>query len=126
MNKQRLLDAADWAEKNIDPKMFDMGSFRTGGSLEPECDSIGCMIGHLTAIDAKNIRENYLFSDGGIKFGQWSYYYFELKNYEWDYLFSTNWGQVDNTPQGAIERMRKLANGMTEDELDLELKNIEL
>jgi hypothetical protein len=35
MNKQRLLDAADWAEKNINPQQFDMGKFRSGHRTKP-------------------------------------------------------------------------------------------
>jgi hypothetical protein len=126
MNKQRLLDAADWAEKNIDPKMFDMGHFREGQHTKPECDSTGCMVGHLTAIDAENFVENYLNSYGNINFLNWSRDYFEVKGYEWSYLFHESWAEVDNTLEGAIARMRRLANGMTDQEILEELKKIEL
>jgi hypothetical protein len=121
MNKQRLLEAADWAEKNIDPKMFDMGHYREGQHT-PECNSVGCMVGHLTAIDADNIGKNYIRSDGSIKFAQWSTYYFELEVYEWGYVFSAAWAEVDNTLEGAIARMRRLANGMSEEEIFEELE----
>jgi hypothetical protein len=126
MNKQRLLDAADWAEKNIDPKMFDMSDYRTGDKNKPECDSIGCMVGHLTAMDAENVMENYLNRYGNIHFLNWSRDLFEVEGYEWDYLFNESWAQVDNTLEGAIARMRRLANGMTDEEILEELKNIEL
>jgi hypothetical protein len=126
MNKQRLLDAADWAENNIDPEMFDMGSFRSGEKNKPECDSIGCMVGHLTAMNAENVMENYLYSYRDIKFGEWSINYFALDEDEWDYLFSVAWAEVDNTLEGAIARMRRLANGMTDEEILEELKKIEL
>jgi hypothetical protein len=122
MNKQRLLDAADWAEKNIDPKMFDMGQYRTGSEQKPECNSVGCMVGHLTAIDAKNVMENYLNRYGNIKFEQWSIDYFEVDGLEWRYLFSYRWTKADNTLEGAIARMRRLASGMTEEEIEQELK----
>jgi hypothetical protein len=126
MNKQRLLDAADWAEKNIDPKMFDMSDYRTGDKNKPECDSVGCMVGHLTAIDAENVEENYLNRYRDIKFEQWSKDYFELEDYEWDYLFNETWAELDNTLEGAIARMRRLASGMSEEQILEELKNIEL
>jgi hypothetical protein len=122
MNKQRLLDAADWAEKNIEPRMFDMICYRTGDEQNPECDSVGCMVGHLTTIDAENVMENYLNGYGRINFGQWSTDYFEVNHYEWDYLFNENWAEVDNTLEGAIDRMRRLANGMSEEEIKEELK----
>jgi hypothetical protein len=126
MNKQRLLEAADWAEKNIDPKMFDMSDYRTGDKNKPECDSIGCMVGHLTAMDAENVMENYLNRYGNIHFLNWSRDLFEVEGYEWDYLFNESWAQVDNTLEGAIARMRRLANGMTDEEILEELKKIEL
>jgi hypothetical protein len=122
MNKQRLLDAADWAEKNIDPKMFDMTIYRSVDESSPECNSLGCMVGHLTAIDADNIGKNYIRSDGSIKFAQWSRDYFELEVYEWGYVFSAAWAEVDNTLEGAIARMRRLANGISEEEIKKELE----
>jgi hypothetical protein len=124
MNKQRLLDAANWAEKNIKQEMFDMDQFRDGGSFEPQCDAVGCMVGHLTAIDSVNVIENY--RGNYIYFQRWSKDYFELTLDEWRYLFAGEWTIVDNTLEGAIERMRRLANGMTEDEIKLELLNIGL
>jgi hypothetical protein len=126
MNKQRLIEAADWAEKNINPQQFDMERFRSGNRGNPECDSIGCMVGHLTAIDAKNIMENYITSDIGIKFAKWSRDYFEVEGYKWNYLFSPAWTEVDNTLSGAIARMRRLANGMSKEEILQGLENIRL
>jgi hypothetical protein len=122
MNKQRLLEAADWAEKNIKPEMFDMQMFRHGQDSKPECDSTGCMVGHLTAINAENFVENYLNSYGNINFLNWSRDYFELKDYEWSYLFHESWAEVDNTLEGAIARMRRLASGMSEKEILEEFK----
>jgi hypothetical protein len=126
MNKERLLKAADWAEKNIKPEMFDMLKFRRGSDYSPECNSLGCMVGHLTAIDAENVEDNYINDYGRINFGQWSKDYFEVKGFEWYYLFSSYWAKVDNTLEGAIARMRRLANGMTDQEILEELKKIEL
>lgn len=123
MNKQRLIEAADWAEKNIDPKNFNMKLYRSGAKDKPECDSIGCMVGHLTAIDSENVMENYLYADGNrILFTDWSLDFFDIDFDEWDYLFTTDWADVDNSLEGAIARMRRLANGMTEEEMEGELE----
>jgi hypothetical protein len=100
--------------------------YRTGEENKPECDSIGCMVGHLTAIDAENVMENYLNRYGNINFLNWSRDYFEVEGYEWDYLFNETWAEVDNTLEGAIARMRRLANGMSEEEILEELKKNEL
>jgi hypothetical protein len=124
MNKQKLLEAADWAEKNIEPIMFDMSDYRTGDEKKTECNSVGCMVGHLTAIDSKNVMENYLNRYRDIKFGEWSINYFALDEDEWDYLFSADWAYSDNTLEGAITRMRRLANGMTEEEIAEELNAV--
>jgi hypothetical protein len=102
--------------------MFDMLDYRSGDKSTPECDSVGCMVGHLTAIDSENVMKNYIMSDGSIHFLNWTMDYFEVDGYEWDYLFSSYWAEVDNTLEGAIARMRRLANGMTEEEIKEELK----
>ncbi len=124
MNKQRLLDAADWAYENIPPESFDMSYYRLGQMKEPKCDSIGCLVGYLTEIDYDNVIKNYLFSKIGISFRKWSGDYFDLNEIQWKYVFSSMWAFFDNSLDGAIERMRRLANGMTDDEIDLEIKKI--
>ena len=121
MNKQRLLDAADWAEKNINPEIFDMGDYRTGQTIKPECDSVGCMVGHLTAIDVENVMDNYI-DCYRINFYEWSMDYFEVDLLQWKYLFDAWWAHEDNTLEGAIARMRRLANGMSEEEILEELE----
>ena len=124
MNKQRLSDAADWAEKNIPPEMFDIEFTRKGDKESPVCNTIGCMVGHLTAIDADNVSENYTVKKLSINFMDWSQDYFDIDDIEWYYLFSAKWAKQDGTLNGAIERMRSLANGMTDDEIALEIKKI--
>lgn len=122
MYAHRLLTAAEWAEKNINPEMFHMALFRQGQYELPECDSVGCMVGHLTAIDSENVMKNY--TDTDIDFKLWSKDYFGLNKMKWHYLFGSDWSKVDNTLQGAIARMRRLANGMSYKEIKLELKKI--
>jgi hypothetical protein len=84
------------------------------------------MVGHLTAMDAENVMENYLNRYGNIDFPNWPGDYFDLTFYEFRYLFASEWIEIDNTLQGAIARMRRLANGMTDQEILEELKKIEL
>lgn len=109
MNKERLLYAADWLEANVKQEMFDITNFRQGQTETPECDSVGCAVGHLTAIDADNVRKNYM-RGGGIYFRAWSHDYFELTYDEWDWCFCERWKRTDNTVKGAAARMRYLAN----------------
>lgn len=110
MNKERLLYAADWLEANVPQEMFDMESYRQGQSQTPECNSVGCVIGHTTAIDRENVIKNYTTKNGDIMFRAWSYYYFELTDEEWSWCFGGIWGTTDNTVKGAAARMRYLAN----------------
>jgi hypothetical protein len=87
MNKERLLKAADWAQQNIRPEMFDMTNYRKGQANNPVCDSVGCMVGHLTAIDAENVVVNYIGYGSRIRFTDWALNYFDVNYEEWVYLF---------------------------------------
>ena len=110
MNKERLLYAADWLEANVKQEMFDISTFRRGQYQTPECDSVGCVIGHTTALDRKNVLKNYTYDDGNIKFVDWSHRYFGLNLDEWFWCFAASWQYTDNTVKGAAARMRYIAN----------------
>ncbi len=68
--------------------MLNMEYYREGAKYNPICDSIGCIIGHATALDAENVRKNFTTKDG-IKFGLWSREFFGIyvDSYLWTYLF---------------------------------------
>lgn len=110
MNKERLLQAADWLEANVPQERFDISDWREGQLHTPECDSVGCAVGHLTAIDAENVNNNYKMFDEVIMFKVWSMGYFGLDAKKWNWCFASDWYEVDNTVKGAAARMRYLAN----------------
>lgn len=86
-------------------EQFDMRTFRDGQEKFRHCDSVGCVIGHCTALDdPKNIIRD---KDGYIMFSNWSETFTGLnmrcKEYEW--CFGTIWATIDNTPDGASKRI---------------------
>lgn len=113
INKENLLKMADHIE-TVPPETFDMGCY--WDDIEPECNSVGCIIGHCTKLDP-NINR-YLDSDGDIKFTSWSEDFTGIgcNTSAWDYLFSHEWAAVDNTRTGAAKRIRYFVeHGLPED-----------
>jgi len=114
MNRENLNRMADYIE-TIPQDRFDMHTFRTGESVNHECDSVGCVIGHCTILD-KNPLPMHRF--GYIDFDSWSSDFTGLDSFsdEWRYLFFGLWTAVDNTPTGAAKRIRYLIeHGLPED-----------
>ena len=115
MNKENLLRMADHIE-TVPQDVFSMRYYRGGGNdstedLTHECKSVGCVIGHCVILDNwENVPKDDLF---GIYYMEWSEKFTGLRglSYKWIYAFSGDWKQHDNTPKGAAERLRKLANG---------------
>lgn len=105
MNKDNLLKMAIHIE-NIPQKDFDMYSFRKdGSSLEMECNSVGCAVGHCSILDIDNIQKNFI-NLGGIQFSEWSVEFTGIDDEEWNYLFGDRWKYTDNTPKGTAKRIR--------------------
>ena len=97
MNKERLKIASEYLANKVKPKKFDMGllrfdmqEYRAGDKTTPECKTVGCALGHLTALDDKfKTDPNYFrYSDGEIKFYDWAMPYFELSRLEYFFIFS--------------------------------------
>ena len=106
MNKGNLLRMADYAE-TIRPELFNIAVYRQGQCITPECDSIGCLIGHCTILDTKQLPINFL---GIIDFYVWINDFAGLMpgTPKWHWCFSPLWVDVDNTPTGAAARIRYL------------------
>lgn len=106
MNKENLLKMADYIE-TIPQESFDMSDYRTGQWETPECNSVGCIIGHCTVLD-KVTAANVKMWDETIDFQLWSYSFTKInvESAEWDYLFHSMWKYADNTPTGAAKRIR--------------------
>lgn len=111
---------ADYIEK-VPQEMFDMADFRQDGRDDinpPDCNSVGCVIGHCARLDAARVSEEYAdWQIGGINFTPWSYAFTGLEwDSEWQYLFGSPWKYGDNTSTGAAKRIRYFVeNGLPED-----------
>jgi hypothetical protein len=102
--------------KNIPQEVFGMRSWRKGENIDPECSSIGCVVGHCTILDKSKFGlPRYINNE--INFQVWSERFtglsYELE--EWDWCFNSDWAHVDNTPLGAAKRIEWfLENGLPE------------
>lgn len=118
MNKDNLLKMADHIEK-VPQEMFDMGVYRCGDEITPECGSVGCIIGHCTVLDNEPLPR---YEYGNIDFNAWSEKFtgIDLWDEEWDFLFSGAWERIDNTPTGAAKRIRYfVGNGLPENWIEI-------
>jgi hypothetical protein len=118
MNKENLLRMADYIE-TVPQEKFDMELFRAGDGNTPECNSIGCIIGHCTVLDTKPLP---IYINGNINFYEWSQSFTGInrESYDWIYLFSWEWAATDNTPTGAAKRIRHyVENGLPENWHDI-------
>ncbi len=93
INKRNLKRAREHIA-NVSASMLNMDNYRCNDSdrYNPECKSIGCIIGHATTLDAKNVTDNFT-NKKGIIFTSWSEEFFGIcrTSYLWGYLFgSTN------------------------------------
>lgn len=102
--------------RTIPQDRFAMGSYRDTGYREQICYSVGCVIGHCTAIDKdENIPRS---ESGNIDFDLWSMLFTGLSvgSEEWMWCFSGGWETSDNTAIGASKRIEYLlANGLPVD-----------
>ncbi len=77
----------------VNGSMINMNYYRCDffDTYNPECKSIGCIIGHATALDAKNVMKNFT-NKKGIEFSLWSIEFFGIgrKSKLWEYLFGNN------------------------------------
>jgi len=116
MNKENLLRMAKHL-KNVPRKLFSMEMFRycdNSGDMIPECNSVGCIIGHCVILDEwEEVPKVF----GVIDFLQWSEKFTGILSLspEWHWCFSGKWSTVDNTVDGAIARIIwLLENGLPE------------
>jgi hypothetical protein len=95
--------------KNIPQESFNMITYRKGDTKSIECNSIGCVIGHCVSLDRSKTIPRYHESEE-IDFEKWSGRFTGLGYYdnEWDWCFSADWSDTDNTPIGASKRIEWL------------------
>ena len=114
MNKENLQRMADYI-RTIPQEKFNMVAWRDGDTNKHECDSVGCVVGHCTVLDK---IENIPFTSlGSIDFTRWSEDFTGIyTREEWNWCFSDEWHEVDNTPEGAALRIEwLLEKGLPED-----------
>ena len=124
MNKENIQKAINYLEANYDDisTRFDMEHYRgnplgkyftekPGDEYLPVCDSVGCLVGHLTAIDADNFKDD----NGRIHFNGWSKRFFfddsddaDYVDDAWYFMFGSGWSRSPetNTLQQGINRMK--------------------
>lgn len=107
MNKENLQRMASYVA-TIPQEQFNMSSFREREMLNPipYCNTVGCIIGHCTALDAENVKYNHM-TNRGVLFKSWAIEFTGI----WDlnkftYLFAGSWESKDNTPMGAAKRIQ--------------------
>jgi hypothetical protein len=104
-----LLLAANFVEK-IPQEKFHMGMWRTDlDDQDISCNTIGCAIGHLTALFPEHIM--YSQSNGEILFATFADNAFEIENdsaFMW--CFAAEWAGIDDTPTGCAYRIRYLVD----------------
>ena len=103
MDKERLKIASEYLANEVNPEMFDMREYRAGDKTTHDCNSVGCAIGHLTALDGKFKTDRDYFRDGNgeIDFAEWGGNYFELSLREYLFIFSEYFAEAfpDYTPE---------------------------
>ncbi len=87
INKKNLKRTREYIAE-VDDSMIKMYYYREGTLYNPKCNSIGCIVGHATALDAENVKKNFTNKDG-IRFESWSREFFGTgrKSKLWQYLF---------------------------------------
>ena len=119
MNKENIQKGIDYLEANYADisKRFNMGYFRAEGfdmldfrgkgelNISPVCVGVGCLAGHLTAIDTEGF---YKYVDDLPCFIRWSFNFFDVTPDAWNFLFDSFWGEFPetNTLQQGINRMK--------------------
>lgn len=118
MNRENLQRMADYI-RTVPQRSFAMDTYR--GPLDtqgPKCNSVGCIIGHCTILDADLINELLHESCGSVyAFAKWSFLFTGLSDSEdsWYWCFGWRWAHSDNTPTGAADRIEwLLENGLPE------------
>jgi hypothetical protein len=124
MNKVNLKLLAEWLLENhdnlVETKAFDMNHYRSEGShvcefvSETNCGTVGCALGWapVTGIKALAALEEDYFNPRELSFRWYCDRVFELKHSSmyWDWCFSDEWADTDNTPKGSAIRIMYLLN----------------
>lgn len=123
MNRENLQKLADFI-KTVPQEIFDMTHIRIGQTDKPECDSVGCVIGHATILwKEEDLPRNEV--SGTINFPLFwrEFSGLDLNVFDASYwIVSATWRDVDNTPLGASKRIEWLLNHGVPENWDEQMK----
>ncbi len=106
LDKENLLEAANFVER-IPGRLFDMERYREGEDMSTDCRTVGCALGHLTALYPDRVTR---WEDGSIAFWEIPYTLFGMEDEKViNYCFASEWNKIDNTQTGCADRMRLVA-----------------
>ena len=106
MNIKNLKILRNWLEAgNIKQEQFSMGLYRSGENILPymnedNCGTVGCLLGWCPFIPEFSNYES-------VSFGFLAEEFFEItfRGDAWEFIFSEEWADHDNTLEGAIARL---------------------
>ena len=109
--KVKIKELKKWRDyiDTLPDELIDMRRWRLGRSDTPECDSIGCIVGHCTALyDANSLP----WSGDVVRFSEVAEFKLgiHVDDYLWDFLFSWSWSKNTRAENGsqrafALDRM---------------------
>ena len=103
LNKENLLEAEKFV-RAIPGRLFDMELYREDESNSVECKSVGCALGHLTALFPELVPYT---GDGEIMFWEIPFNFFGMEDDKAiNYCFASEWDKIDNTQTGCADRIR--------------------
>lgn len=96
-------------EDRFDMKHYTNKNSNTVSQVQNTCNSVCCVIGHCVVLDDYDNLIKY--EDDIFNYHLWGKSFFGIKKgYLWDFLFSGNWFNTDNTVKGAIKRIDYVLN----------------
>lgn len=104
----------------IPASRIDMSLYRSDEDelLEPECKSLGCLVGHATVLDRENVLKNYIDEENSsIHFSEWSHDFFETREDPalWAFMFGCDWANtsmpVEQRHPQILARIRFVISG---------------
>ena len=107
LNKENLLQAEKFV-RDIPGWLFDMEVYRESESNSVNCNTVGCALGHLTALFPELVEYT---KDGDIKYWEIPYSFFGMEDDKAiNYCFASEWDKIDNTQTGCADRIRLVAD----------------
>lgn len=128
INHRNLLRMAEYIEKTPQER-FDMRNYRNNGNPTFDCGAVGCIIGHCVVLsDHKDVPKD---SSSNINFAGWLKQFTSIDPDNPDhyphycYLFADLWFYIDNTPQGASDRIIQYIQDGLPNNWENQMKGIE-